>query len=232
MVSQTPRHTPGRGPRDLDNHYSRQAFSSMHVTTPTMTRSTTPPAATTASNAVAREVIDRLQGILSHVDGFLADWLERYEAAAEPAPAITAPSMTDTAAVPAPPNTAPDSVLARRIAQFESDKRHWQAQRDSETERLNEKFQQLTEGWLHLETERRALLQAQQTQRSRRPPAAAEVTETVVNRPNVAVPAANPLPQAVANKGVGSEVFGGDAVQQFQQLRRQIDSSRQPRDQP
>ncbi|WP_148080323.1 hypothetical protein [Roseimaritima ulvae] len=212
-----------------------------------MSRPTPPIVDAPTADTAVREGIERLQQILTSVDTFLAGWWERYGNPANVHPHINHPPI----AVPnelgtASPDTSPASTdaakssLAQRIAQFESEKSQWKAQRDSEAQRLAEKFDQLAKGWLHLEAERRTLLQTQQAQRSRRPSARKDIvgghmpSDVASNdrQPFVQPSPVNPVQQ---NRVPLSGQTGGradEAVQQFQQLRRQIDSRREPRDQP
>ncbi len=216
----------------------------MHVTNAPMTRSDSPTIAALAIETAARDGAEQLQGVLSRVDAFLAGWLDRYEhsfdaAAATPTFPTTAPAAAPTAAE----SQSPSQALAQRIAQFEIEKRRWEAERQSETRRLQEKFEQLGEAWLHLEAERRNLLQAMQAQRGRRPSPAGDacVSGTGAANRSVASPALTDrssdsaaavpaFPHADPAAGHENQAASKQAVQQFQQLRQQIESNRVPRD--
>jgi hypothetical protein len=98
----------------------------------------------TNSEHKARENPASIRGIVADVNRFLIDWIDRFEKCASEAAG----------------SQQPDEMLKRQIQEFESCHASWEVQRQTEQASLEETAQQLTEAWLRLEDEQRALLQS------------------------------------------------------------------------
>lgn len=88
-------------------------------------------------------IMEALQGVIGDVDTFLSDWCHRIGQKV---------SERDRTAMP-------EDKLRRCIGEFQKEKSLWEAKRDAEEQRIEEKAAQLSEAWLRLEAEQRALLQ-------------------------------------------------------------------------
>ncbi len=93
---------------------------------------------------IPADVLDGLQAVISDIDEFMFDWLQRFNRCAEEM------QPTDT----------PDEQLRRRIREFQARQRQWESQQKMEQEQLEANATQLTDAWLRLEAEQRELLQA------------------------------------------------------------------------
>jgi hypothetical protein len=98
----------------------------------------------TNSEHKARENVASIQRIVADVNRFLIDWIERFEKCASEAAG----------------SQQPDEMLKLQIQEFESCHASWEVQRQAEQASLEQTAQQLTEAWLRLEDEQRALLQS------------------------------------------------------------------------
>ena len=175
------------------------------------------------------EPIDQLELVMADVESFLVDWLGRIEQ-------LQAMS------------SKPDAHLRKRIRDFELEKSQWEAKRKRETQDIHEKAEELTKAWLHLEQEQRRFLQSRDSQsrdsqlkdsqsRASRPsaveassrlhagePPANEEQESPRSLPPAAVapPESNPRrPSPLQGQRASATAAG-----QFEQLRREIESSR------
>ncbi len=168
------------------------------------------------------EIVDALQTIVSDADAFLSNWFRRLEQCVESCD----------------PRTTPEAILQKRLDDFQNEKNLWEAKRKSDERAIQEKAEQLTEAWLRLEQEQRRFLQMNDPQRH----AGSErgSTNGVASRPaqedspaasDVEAAFAEPSPSGDARPTHQPESFPNapardSAVRQFQQLRREIESSR------
>lgn len=157
--------------------------------------------------------VDSLRGIVSEIEGFLDQWMQRFDKllrrCGEPA----------ERAEPA----EPDAAMRQRIEKFDQEYRQWEEQRQRETEQLHEKAEQLTEAWLQLEAEQRAVLQAQASlkHRSRQPPTPSTARGDSPSNTAAAGSAAG-APPAAAETTISSSLSQQAAVQQFELLRHEL----------
>ena len=84
--------------------------------------------------------IDQLQHLMTDVESFLGDWLQRLEQLNASTP-------------------APDAGLRKRMQEFEQEKIQWDAKRKRETQDIHDKAEELGKAWLRLEQEQRRFLQ-------------------------------------------------------------------------
>jgi hypothetical protein len=172
-------------------------------------------------------IVDALEEVISDIDGFLSQWFQRLSHNAD---------AFHTSA-------KPDERLRRRVQDLEQDKLRWKANQHSEEQRIHERAEQLTEAWLRLEGEQRRFLQIKDAHPSsggHRAPAIDIASRDAVEGPD-----------AKTDTGLAQNerIIGGEhcviqsrtpthcqpaavnqsrevSVQQFQQLRREIESSR------
>lgn len=94
----------------------------------------------TNPKSVPGEILDVMQNVISDIDAFLTQWLDRSTELAELA-------------------AHPDEHLQRRIQELRSEQQQWENQRIAQQQVLEAKAEQLTDAWLRLEAEQRRLLQ-------------------------------------------------------------------------
>lgn len=201
-----------------------------------------PCAGESISHVAPSDAVDTLQSIITDVEEFLTDWAQRL----------------DQCAATFQPDTSADAVLQKRVQEFKNAKSVWEAKRLAEERRIQEKANELTQAWLRLEDEQRALLQMKDplsvsvtspasTESSAARPAKLSAAESEVRDLTTGQSNGVPIPtsDAVATvsaemngivapvpiHAVNDQVFGKSksrarAEQQFQQLRREIESSR------
>jgi hypothetical protein len=181
---------------------------------------------TTGQGVVSRfQPINELELLMADVESFLDDWLRRVEQ-------IQAVSTT------------PDEQLRKRMRELELDKSQWEAKRIRETRDIHEKAEELTKAWLRLEDEQRRFLQVRDARAHGNRIAAADSqpresvadTESAPNhQPSPtrhsapATPAASATPEEPSTRRpspLQGQRAGASAVRQFEQLRREIQSSR------
>ena len=92
----------------------------------------------------AEAILESLHDVISDIDSFMFDWQQRFNRCAD--------QMK--------PSHKPDDQLRRQIKEFQAQQRQWESQRKAEQEQLEANANQLTDAWLRLEAEQRALLQA------------------------------------------------------------------------
>jgi len=97
------------------------------------------------NNEVAAEaILESLQEVISDIDRFMVDWMQRANRCADQLH----------------PERKPDEQLRLQVKEFLTQQRQWESQQKAEQEQLAANAEQLTEAWLRLEAEQRALLQA------------------------------------------------------------------------
>ena len=94
------------------------------------------------------EIFAALQTIIADVDTFVAHWFEQIDRCVEPSNAAE----------------THDAILRKRVREFQREKRLWEARRETEQQELQEKADQLSQAWLHLEAEQRRFLQLKESQ--------------------------------------------------------------------
>ena len=172
-------------------------------------------------------IAEALDDVISDIDRFLSLWFKRLSHNADSFQAAA----------------KPDERLRRRMQDFEQEKLRWKAKRHSEQRRIQEKAEQLTEAWLRLEAEQRRFLQIKDAHpgsggsravaidTTSRDPAVGPDTKTVTalvenertaSSQNCVAESQTTTHRSPVRTGRSREV----AVQQFQQLRREIESSR------
>jgi chromosome segregation ATPase len=97
----------------------------------------------TYNEATAEAILDALQDVITDIDQFMFDWMRRFDRCAQ-----------QTAAT-----EKPNEQLRQRIKEFQAHQRQWESQRQAEQDQLTANANQLTDAWLRLEAEQRALLQ-------------------------------------------------------------------------
>lgn len=159
----------------------------------------------------AAAILDALQDVISDVHMFVADWCQRLDhvvASYDPPPTVLGQPA--------------DEDLHQRIQDFQQEKHQWESERDVAALQIQEKADQLTEAWLRLEDEQRKFLQIKesrlQTARDRTP------AEPVRSHGEDHANSDGPSPQR--SMPAASNPSRADVVQQFQRLRREIESSR------
>ena len=168
------------------------------------------------------EIVEQLQNIVSDVDAFLSNWLRR--------PPQCAESFD--------PTTTADVILQKRFKELQHEKILLEAKRKSDERQLQEKAQQLTQAWLQLEEEQRKFLQMKDPQRpaghelgltssvANRPADATSPAATAVNAPRTELSLSGETVASTQTESVPKAQTRDFAVRQFQQLRREIESSR------
>jgi len=170
------------------------------------------------------EIVDALQAMLSDVDGFMVDWFQRLNQQLVACDTVF----------------SPDQKVRQQSERLRREQNEWNLKRDREDEQIQEKFQQLTDAWLRLESEQRKFLQLKNARASvsgESPPqhalaqnALAQATESIDARathsPAVAV---KPIPtQSVPgspDRQSPEPSSSEHAIRQFQRLRQEIQSS-------
>ena len=167
------------------------------------------------------EIVDALQAIVTDVDAYLSNWCRQLDQCVESRDA----------------ETNPDAILQQRYSEFQNEKMRWERQRKLEQQQLQEQAKQLTDAWMRLEDQQRRFLQMKNAQRqngSEREPVAA-TTITVdqdspsaddgnsANTDSLACRDARPPRQMETNSKPSARE---SAIRQFQQLQREIQSSR------
>jgi hypothetical protein len=163
------------------------------------------------------QIVDALQTIVSDVDAFVSNWFRRLDQCVESCQ----------------PGTTPDAILQKRIQDFQNDKTRWEAQRKSDERQIQEQAQQLTEAWLRLEDEQRKFLQMKDPQRpvgNGLGPLAKPLFDLADgSHANDVEPTKNEPSTASSTKPAESFLrtrARDSAIRQFQQLRREIESTR------
>lgn len=166
--------------------------------------------------------IEQLQDVMDDMEAFLANWLTRVE-------------QLQTA------SAMPDAQLRRRFRELEQEKIQWEAKRNRETQDLHEKAEQLVDAWLRLEAEQRRLTQIRDAhgQPSRNVTTETSESKVTPEADTEQVAPVQEMPQEVAVHKVPAPAAPrrpsptlcqpacSSAIQQFQQLRREIETSRQ-----
>ncbi|TWT83804.1 hypothetical protein CA13_52750 [Planctomycetes bacterium CA13] len=175
-----------------------------------MNQTYTQPENTEESEMVVAAAVEELQVVVSDVDQFLSCWLDR---------------LSDTVVSHQPLPTT-DPQLRKRIKDFQRQQAEWDNQRQCEELEIQRKLDEITQAWLHLEAEQRKLLQAKELQMlgsqesSVSGDAVSAVTRTSPERyESEPIPSADSLSSNVKHSS-------DTTVQQFQRLRREIESSR------
>ncbi len=184
--------------------------------------------------------VDQLKVIMDGVESFLADWLQRIE------------QLNEIAATP-------DAFIRKRIHELEQERIRWEAKRNRETKEIHEKAEELAKAWLRLEQEQRRFVQLRDAHssgthssgtqsRSEQPQATrslpAEILPERHDQPEAKVaPRSSAKPSTVAIDATstfadtrsrlpsplqGSKA-GALAIEQFEQLRREIEFNRRSR---
>jgi hypothetical protein len=180
-------------------------------------------------DAVAPEaILGSLQTVISDVDLFLSNWCERF----------------DRDIRPDQPSVAPDEPLQVCIEELKVERSNWEAKRKCEARQLEEMANQLTEAWLRLEAEQRSFLQMKEMHLSphARQPSSDSVAggagESPVLDHRVAFES-NSVSRAEPPKKTnrvptrpGAVSKSQNSIRQFQQLKREIESSRPGSGQP
>ncbi|MGI9471965.1 MAG: hypothetical protein ACR2NZ_10555 [Rubripirellula sp.] len=205
------------GPTPESEDMSIEEFDSMDVMSP-------------------EDALDAIQDVVDDVDEYVLEWFKR----------LNDGLVNDGS------STTSDRDLRARIREFREEKRQWEAKREVQQLELQEKMRQLTDAWLRLEDEQRVLLQrrdsAATSSREKTAnrdasrsvePSSKSVSTTSAEKTapshiaTVASSAPPSQPRAASNDGeskrpAAARVSQPDdaAVRQFQQLRREIESSR------
>ena len=174
--------------------------------------------------------VDQLKVVMDGVESFLADWLQRIE------------QLNEMAATP-------DAFIRKRIRELEQERIQWEAKRNRETKEIHDKAEELAKAWLRLEQEQRRFVQVRDSQ-SRGGPSQSARTTTAEIPPerrdeaetrSAPRPAAKPSSVAIEPTQTLTDTksrrpsplqgtkAGALAIEQFEQLRREIESSRRSR---
>lgn len=167
------------------------------------------------------EIVDALQTLVSDVDGFLSCWFQRL----------------DQCVQESEPRTAGDAALKKRYSEFQNEKVRWERQREVEQQQIREQAEQLTDAWLRLEEEQRRFLQLKSGQRAAGPEResggrvnlAVDQDRSTTSEVGSAGAASTPAHDVPSQRRLGSTLSSpacDTAIRQFQQLRREIESSR------
>ena len=165
------------------------------------------------------EPIDQIELVMTDVESFFVDWLGRVE-------------KLQTL------SSKPDKRLRKRIHDFEIEKSQWEAKRKRESQDIHEKAEELTKAWLRLEQEQRRFLQTREvSSRGGRPSnvdiqtrahagetPASEEQETPRPMPSAAAAAPETNPRRPSP--LQGQRASASAAGQFEQLRREIETSR------
>lgn len=108
-----------------------------------MSVSNPPPMATERNRHEPMEMVTAIERVVLDIDEFVGDWLRR----------LNDQLQTE------PPAVATDDRLEASVDAFEHEKNRWRLERDLVDDQIREKVEQLTQAWLHLETEQRKFLQ-------------------------------------------------------------------------
>ena len=102
----------------------------------------------------SNELVDEMREIITDVNRFLVDWSARFVRCAGQANS----------------SGQPDKVLRQQVAQFLADQKDWKSQKLIEQQQLDAIANQLTEAWIRLESEQRAIQHTGVTALVTRPP--------------------------------------------------------------
>ena len=163
------------------------------------------------------EVAIALQDIVSDVDAFVSDWFKRLSQ-----------SVVSPIQIP-----ATNQQLLEKIEGFQQEKRQWEAEKTGAEQDIREKLDEISEAWLRLEAEQRRFLQTKESYAPTVPDykterefvgnaAAGGLTSTMRGEGSCLdeQPLRQPLRDPIVNRPAKS------TIQQFQRLRREIESSR------
>ena len=173
---------------------------------------------------------DQLRVVMDGVESFLTDWLQRIE------------QLNEMAATP-------DAFIRKRIHELEQERMQWEAKRNRETNEIHEKAEELTKAWLRLEQEQRRFVQVHDSQsRDSESSRKREMPEEIpakrrddaetqaaprssVKRSSVAIESAQTLTDTRSRlpSPLQGTKAGALAIEQFEQLRREIEFSRRVR---
>ncbi len=177
----------------------------------------------------SNELVDEMREIITDVNRFLVDWSARFVRCAGQANS----------------SGQPDKVLRQQVAQFLADQKDWKSQKLIEQQQLDAIANQLTEAWIRLESEQRAIQHTGVTALVTRPPESRPDTvvspietipanETVVaSEPIIAVAPVSierlrsPV-AASARVARPRDIIPRDAaIRQFEKLKNAMNSTRQ-----
>ena len=163
------------------------------------------------------EVAIVLQVIVSDVEAFVSDWFKRLTQS------VVSPMLVPTT----------NQQLLKHIDDFQTKKRQWEERKTHAEEEIREKLEQISEAWLRLEAEQRRFLQTKESYAPTVPEYKAEreslgnvgagdltATMTSDGRCLNEQSLRPPLPDTSVNRSAKN------TIQQFQRLRREIESSR------
>ncbi len=102
----------------------------------------TPPTELAQDDVTPETIVAALEGVISDVNEFLSEFCQRVD--------------QDFASRKSA--TISEAELRKRLEEFTAEKNHWEANRERDEQRINQKFEQLTEAWLRLEEEQRSFL--------------------------------------------------------------------------
>lgn len=168
------------------------------------------------------DVAFALQAIVSDVDVFVSDWFKRLKQA------VVLPAQVPTT----------NQQLLKLIDNFQREKRQWEDDQTAAEEEIQKKVEEISEAWLRLEAEQRRFLQTKETYASNLPehraareslenPGTSELTTSKTSDGRCL----NEQPQRSPLLDTNVKRSAKDTVQQFQRLRREIESNRPGLDQ-
>lgn len=167
--------------------------------------------------------IDQLHLVMGEIETFFAAWMQRLE------------QLNSV-------EQRPDERVEKMRLELEEEKRRWEARRVRESQDIHDKAEELAKAWLRLEEEERRFLQSRESRQVASRPAGSETARA--DRPPVdKVIAAQPEPETpqptIHHSGDGPTLRRANmqqasplresAIRQFEQLRREIQTSRQHR---
>jgi hypothetical protein len=156
---------------------------------------------------------------MTDIESFLTDWMERLER------------------LNLQPMTA-DALVRGRLRELEQEKTQWESKRKRELQEIHEKAEELSKAWLRLEQEQRRFLQTRDSQWHNSRPLADDAVEQdapescdmeLASQTVCAVATGGPEePKPRRPSPIHTHRTRTSAIRQFEQLRREIESSRQP----
>lgn len=168
-------------------------------------------------NPQSEQIAGALQEVVGDIESFLSQWLRKAQTELESAEIGSG-----------------GAALRKRLHDFQEEKKQWDAKRRHELTEIEQKANQLAEAWLRLEIEQRQILQSQDKPRSNRreltPPPTPTLdcpqAENDWHAPSAPSPEPNRRTTNSIDQSQPSQPSAmrslGDAVRQFEQLKREI----------
>jgi hypothetical protein len=159
-----------------------------------------------------QDILESLDAIKHDLNAFVSCWVQRLDRVIE----TSQPIPLD------------DSQLQMRADQLRQERRQWEADCEVEQMAAQERMEQLTHAWLQLESEQRAFLQIKSNQVGAGSTSISSGASLPVNTKanSMSVPLSEMMSVPTGSIARSPDRHGGDAAQQFEKLRREMDSGR------